>query len=138
MATVVTSAPPAAVWGRWSELEAWPQWNPFCRSARMEGPLRPGTRLELQLVHPRGRDFWTRPILTAVRPEEELSWAARGLGLVAATVTTLEPEGDGTRVTMVSQARGPLAFMFRMALTDKTQVALSTGMLRALAESLAP
>jgi uncharacterized protein YndB with AHSA1/START domain len=135
-ATVVAPAPPEETWARWSDLAAWPDWNPTCLAASLNGPLAPGTRLELRLRHPRGRDFWTRPTLTAVDPQRRLDWAARGLGLLATTSTRLNPEPDGTRVTVVTEASGRMAFTFRLTLTDGAQARMWTDALDALVASL--
>jgi uncharacterized protein YndB with AHSA1/START domain len=134
--TVVAPAAPAACWARWTDLERWPSWNPHCVDARMEGPLMPGTRLDLRLRHPRGRDFYTRPVLTAVEPEHELTWEARGLGLRAFTRTSFRPEPDGTRITIDADALGRMAFTYKMTLTDRTQALIYVAMLNALTDSL--
>jgi uncharacterized protein YndB with AHSA1/START domain len=134
--TVVAPADRAATWARWSDLAAWPEWNPNCLSAALEGPLAPGTRLELQLRHPRGRDFWTRPRLTAVEPESRMDWAATSLGVAATTATSLAPEPDGTRVTVELDVTGRMAFSYRLTLSDRVQAAIWAGTLNALVESL--
>jgi uncharacterized protein YndB with AHSA1/START domain len=136
-ATVLVPAAPAEAWARWSDLAGWPRWNPYCVSARLDGPLAPGTSLALQLRHPGGRDFWTRPTLTAVLPGAELSWEARALGLRAATATTLAAEGDRTRVTLNASARGPLGFTLRLTFSDKAQARMYVEMLDALRRSFA-
>ena len=58
--TVVAPAAQEAVWERWTDFAGWPRWNPQCIGATLDGPLAPGTTLELNLRHPRGRDFYTR------------------------------------------------------------------------------
>ena len=134
--TVVAPATPAVVWERWTDFASWPSWNPHCVEARLEGPLAPGTRLDLRLRHPRGRDFYTRPVLTAVEPEREVAWEARGLGLRALTRTALRPEPDGTRVTIDADAKGRMAFTYRMTMTDRTQALIYVAMLNALTDSV--
>jgi Polyketide cyclase / dehydrase and lipid transport len=134
--TVVAPADPAAAWERWVDFARWPDWNPSCRDARLSGPLAPGSTLALKLVHPRGRDFYTRPRLTVVEPERELAWEARGLGLRAPTRTVFVPEHDGTRLTVEADARGPLAFTYRVTMTDRTQALIYVAMLDALSSSL--
>lgn len=130
--TVVTPSPPGPAWDLWTDFEGWPSWNPHCVEARLDGPLAPGTPLELRLRHPRGRDFYTRPVLSVVDPEREIAWEARGPGLRAATRTTLEPEPDGTRLTVSAGAQGLLAFAYRMTVTDRTQALMYVAMLNAL------
>ena len=134
--TVVAPAPPGAAWERWTDFAGWPAWNPQCVAARLDGPLAAGTRLELQLRHPRGRDFYTRPRLTTVEPPREIAWEARALGLRATTRTLLEPEPDGTRLTIDVRAEGPMAFTYRMTLTDRVQALIYVAMLDALTDTL--
>ena len=134
-ATVLVPAAPAEAWARWSDLAGWPSWNPYCVSAQVDGPLEPGTSLNLQLRHPRGRDFWTRPRLTAVRPQSELSWEARAPGLRAATETTMTAEGERTRVTINASTRGALGFAMRLTFSEKAQARMYVEMLDALRRS---
>ncbi len=134
--TVVAPAAQEAVWERWTDFAGWPRWNPQCIGATLDGPLAPGTTLELNLRHPRGRDFYTRPRLTAVEPPDEIVWEARGLGLRAPTRTTLAREPDGTRVTIDADASGPMAFAYRMSVTDRTQALIYVAMLDALSDSV--
>jgi uncharacterized protein YndB with AHSA1/START domain len=134
--TVVAPAPPAETWALWTDFDGWPSWNPHCVEARLDGPLAPGTAIELRLRHPRGRDFYTRPVLCAVDPEREIAWEARGPGLRAETRTTMAPEPDGTRLTVAAGARGPMAFAYRMTVTDRTQALMYVAMLNALTDRL--
>jgi hypothetical protein len=134
--TVVAPTTPSVAWERWTDFERWPSWNPHCVEATLEGPLAPGTRIDLRLRHPRGRDFYTRPRLTTVEPEREVAWEARGLGLRAVTRTSFTPEPDGTRLTIDADAQGRMAFTYRMTLTDKTQALIYVAMLNALTDSV--
>ncbi len=106
------------------------------RGRASTGPWPRGRRLELHLRHPRGRDFYTRPRLTVVEPEREIVWEARALGLRAPTRTTMSPEPDGTRVTIEAGAHGPMAFAYRMTVTDRTQALIYVAMLDALSDSV--
>jgi hypothetical protein len=134
--TVVAPAAPDVAWARWSDIDRWPEWNPHCEEATLEGPLAPGTRLDLQLRHPRGRAFYTRPFITAVEPGRLLEWEARGLGLRAVVRTAFAPEPDGTRVTIEAGATGAMAFAYRVGMTDRTQALIYVGMLDALTDSV--
>jgi hypothetical protein len=133
--TVVAPAEAGPVWSRLTDFGRWPEWNPHCIEARMTGPLAPGTPLDLHLRHPRGRDFYTRPRLSAVAAQERLAWTATALLLRATVTVTLGEEEDGTRVTLVSEATGRLALTYRMTMPDKTQALLYAGMLDALTDS---
>jgi uncharacterized protein YndB with AHSA1/START domain len=135
-AAVVAPAAPAAVWARWSDVAAWPGWNPHCAAAVVDGPLAPGTRMELELVPPAGRTFVTRPRLVEVEAPRALAWEARGLGVRAATRTELEEDPEGTLVTIDSEVAGALAFTYRLTLPERAQALMFTGMLNALVSSL--
>jgi uncharacterized protein YndB with AHSA1/START domain len=135
-AAVVAPASPEAVWARWSDVATWPEWNPHCASARLDGPLAPGTRLELEMVPPVGRAFVTRPRLVAVEAPRVLAWEARGLGLRAPTRSELAEDAEGTLVTIDSDVTGALAFTYRLTLPEQAQALMFTGMLNALVSSL--
>jgi uncharacterized protein YndB with AHSA1/START domain len=134
--TVVAPATPAAVWDLWTGFAGWPGWNPHCLTATLSGPVAPGSGLDLHLRDPKGRDFYTRPRLTEVVAHERITWEARGLGLRARTTTILSPEPDGTRVSIESDAAGPMAFTYRIAVSDRVQALMYVAMLDALTDSL--
>lgn len=134
--TVVAPAPPDRVWELWTDFAAWPSWHPHCVEADLDGPVEPGSRLRLHMRDQKGRDFYTRPSLTTVEPGRQLVWEARGLGLRARTRTALEPEPDGTRITIETASEGPLAFTYRMAVSDSSQALIYVAVLDALTDTL--
>jgi uncharacterized protein YndB with AHSA1/START domain len=134
--TVVAPAPPEVAWERWSDVARWPDWNPHCVAATIDGPLQPGSRLHLRLCDMKGHEFYTRPVVTVVEEGRRLEWEARGLGLRASTRTALAPEPDGTRITLESDAAGPMAFAYRIGMSDRTQALIYVGMLDALTDSV--
>lgn len=134
--TVVVPAAPDAAWARWADVAAWPEWNPACAEATVDGPPRPGTMLDLRLRHPRGNVFITRPRVVEAVAGEVFAWEARGLGLRARTTTRFSPEPDGTRVLLFAESTGPMAFTYRMTMTDRTMARMYTDMLDALVEDL--
>jgi uncharacterized protein YndB with AHSA1/START domain len=135
-ASVVIPAEPAEVWRIWSDMEAWPEWNPVYLKVDLDGELSPGTRVEMQMRHPRGRAFFTRPWLTDVVPERELSWMAKGMGLRARTLTTLEEVPSGTKLRLDAQTIGVMAFAYRIAMTRKVQAHLFLDTLNAFADKM--
>lgn len=134
-ATVIVTAPPAVVWARWVDVAQWPAWNPTCVSTSLDGPVSPGATLRLELRHPRGRSFWTSPIVTDVAGGARLAWETRALGVRAPTVTTLEPHDEGTLVTLTSESHGLLGFAYRLTFPEKVQAQLWSGALTGLAQS---
>jgi uncharacterized protein YndB with AHSA1/START domain len=134
--TVVAPASPREVWDRWTAFADWPEWNPHCISAAIDGPLAPGSGLDLHLRDTKGRDFYTRPSVTEVADAERVTWVAKGLGVRARTTTMLVPEPDGTRVTVEADVGGGMAFTYRIALSDNVQALMYVAMLDALTDSL--
>jgi uncharacterized protein YndB with AHSA1/START domain len=137
-AQVLIAAPIEAVWSRWTAVADWPEWNPACVSARIDGELEPGARLRLELRHPQGRAFWTTPTVVDIDTGSRIAWETRALGIRAPTVTTLEPHPDGTLVTLTSESHGVLGFTYRLTFPEKAQAQLWSGALTGLARSFRP
>lgn len=136
--TVVVPAAPDEAWARWADVASWPEWNPACVTAGVDGAARVGTTLDLCLRHPRGREFFTRPRVVETVPGRVFAWEARGLGLRARTTTRFSPEPDGARVVLFAESTGPMAFTYKMTMTDGTMARMYTDMLDALVEDLRP
>ncbi len=132
---MIVSAEPAEVWSRLSDIERWPDWNPACVSTQVSAPLMTGQRLRLEMRLPRGRTFWTTPVLTELVAFQRIAWETRAMGMRAPTVTTLEPDAAGTLVTLVSESRGPFGFSYRLTFPEKTQAQMWSGALTGLARS---
>lgn len=62
-ATVDIAATPQQVWAVLADLDAYPQWNPFIRSA--SGQVAGGATLTLRLVPAQGRAMTFRPKVLA-------------------------------------------------------------------------
>lgn len=133
--TVIVAAEPPAVWARLTEVASWPDWNPACVSAHAPNVFAAGQRLRLEMRLPRGRAFWTSPVLTDLDQPRRLAWETCALGLRAPTVTTLAPHADGTLVTLTSESHGPLGFTYRLTFPEKTQAQMWSGALTGLARS---
>jgi hypothetical protein len=75
-------APPAAVWAVLADVDAYSDWNPFIR--RLDGELRVGERLEVEIAPPGGRAMTLKPTVLVAEPGRELTWLGRLLvrGLV--------------------------------------------------------
>ena len=64
-------APPATVWAHLSDLESYPDWNPF--TVRVKGTLAMGEALNLK-VELGGKTFWRTHVVSRLSPEEALCW----------------------------------------------------------------
>ncbi|MGI9539268.1 MAG: SRPBCC family protein [Miltoncostaeaceae bacterium] len=136
-ATIVVPGERALVWARCSDLPRWPDWTPHCLAVEVDGPVAVGATVEFRMRHPRGTPFYTRPVITEIRPGEHMAWEARSLGLRAPVELTLGDEHDGTRATVRTDALGSLAMTYKMTLSEKAQARLWAGVLEALRESVA-
>jgi hypothetical protein len=68
-------APADVVWSILTELESYPAWNPFIRSAA--GELRAGELLEVTIQPPGRGEFSFAPELLVVTPNRELRWRGK-------------------------------------------------------------
>ncbi len=73
-------APAETVWAVLTDFDAYPDWNPFIERLGVDGPLQPGTRLQVRLAPPGGHAITMRPKLLKTTAPQELRWLGR-LGL---------------------------------------------------------
>ena len=103
------------VWAVISDLDTHPRWRPTVREFRQvsEGPLQVGSRLR-EVLDWRGREIVIDDEVTALEPPARLglhgSWKAADFD----AELTLEPEGEGTRVTM-DWPLHPKSFLMKLA-----------------------
>lgn len=138
--SIVVPATPEETWERWSDFERWPEWNVMCPKATLDGPLAPGTHVDLHLVHPRarGRTFLTSPSIVAVEKPRRLAWQATGPGVTMSTESTLTDDPGGTLLTVSSETSGRMSFSFRLlGLNDRTFARIYGTMLSLLASQFA-
>ena len=69
---IVIDAPPEKVWGVLTDFSAFPQWNPFLKTA--EGELCPGKRLQVYIQSLDAVGMTIKPTLLEVEPNRELRW----------------------------------------------------------------
>jgi len=108
-ATVDIAATPQQVWAVLADLDAYPQWNPFIRSA--SGQVAEGATLTLRLVPAQGRAMTFRPKVLAAEPGLLLRWIGRLImpGLFDGTHQfALEDTGGHTRLTQSETFRSVL------------------------------
>jgi uncharacterized protein YndB with AHSA1/START domain len=104
--SVETTAPAAALWRHWSDMEAWPAWNDGIEAIEVDGPFQVGTTFTMT---PPGDD----PIpmrLVEIVPGELFTDEMDGGEFVVRTAHRLEPTGDGrTRIVYRTEITGPAA-----------------------------
>ncbi|NJK63167.1 MAG: SRPBCC domain-containing protein [Synechococcaceae cyanobacterium SM2_3_1] len=70
-------ASPGQVWGILTEFSQYPNWNPFL--TQIEGELKAGSKLLIQVCSPQGQRFRFKPLLLEVDPERQVKWRGRFL-----------------------------------------------------------
>lgn len=108
-ATVDIAASPDKVWAILTDLNAYPEWNPFIRSA--SGELTEGATLSLRMVPAEGRAMSFRPQVLDAKHGVLLRWTGRLImpGLFDGTHQfALENTGGNTHLTQSETFRGIL------------------------------
>lgn len=122
------------LWQRLMEVERWPSWWPGMEEVRLSGDFKTGNRFSLRLKGMPARD---EVLITRVSPPREFAWEGPGvLGSRTGTRLSLEQDGAGCRLTVVTFVHGPQAFLARMtgeAAFKEYQLALLARLERSLA-----
>jgi len=97
------------VWEVLTDLERYPEWNPFI--TRAEGDLREGGRLRIRIEPPGRKPMHFRPVVQRVEEHSTLSWRGRFLapGLFTGEHTfELEAGPNGVRLIQSERFSGIL------------------------------
>jgi hypothetical protein len=115
-------APPEHVWAILTDLDAWPEWNPFITSS--EGTVAVGEKLANRMEPPGGKAITFKPTVTVVEPATTFEWLGR---LVLPGVFDgrhrfeLEAtESGGTHLVHSEQLNGVLVRFMRKSLDNQT------------------
>jgi len=114
-------APPELVWEVLSDLDAYPQWNPFITSAT--GTLEVGGRLTLTMQPVGARRVTMRPTVLEATPGRRLRWLGRVVvpGLFDAEHRfTISGRDGGSRLAQEESFRGVLAPLMARSLHRHT------------------
>jgi uncharacterized protein YndB with AHSA1/START domain len=104
--SIETSASAAAVWKRWSDMAAWPQWNDGIQKIEIHGPFAVGTAFTMT---PPGEEP-VQMSLTEIRPGELFTDEADGGDFLVRTIHRLEPaDGGRTRIIYRTEITGSAA-----------------------------
>jgi uncharacterized protein YndB with AHSA1/START domain len=128
--TVITTAPPSAVWALWSDPDTWPSWDPSVVGVVLDGPFEQGTTGTMTLAGP----FEVPVVLAVVDPGaryvDELTMGE--LIIRIDHVVVVQPDG-GSQVTVSTKIEGPGADEIGPMVTAEAPLALAA--LTAAAES---
>ncbi len=120
--TVDIDAPIEVVWDILTDLEQYPDWNPFVVSA--EGEVAVGARLRNRLQPPGGKAMTFKPTVTEVEMSRTFEWLGRlGLPGIFDGRHRFELEATptgGTRLTHSEFFSGVLVRLMRKSLDNQT------------------
>ena len=114
--TEYIEASPERVWQILTDLDSYPEWNPFIVEG--SGEFAEGEQVRLRMRPPEGREMGFKPVVLRVEQARELRWKGRLLvpGIFDGEhYFRLEPEGGGTRLHQGEDFTGLLPrFMGKM------------------------
>jgi len=105
-ASLDTKASPARVWQVWSDVNAWPSWNPDMKESQLDGPLGAGMTGKINTRSGGRHDVVVTHFESGSSFELE-STAMPGTRMgIRATIT---PTPNGSRISQGFEARGLFA-----------------------------
>ena len=75
--SIKIDAPAATVWQVLTDLQAYPEWNPFITD--IQGTLKEGGKLMVQIAPPGGKSMQFKPTILRATPSKEFRWIGRVL-----------------------------------------------------------
>jgi uncharacterized protein YndB with AHSA1/START domain len=104
-----STAPPASVWERYTDVDHWSEWSTKgVEKSSLDGEFEVGTTGMSKAPHlPKGRFE-----LVDVEPERRFVLKSRLPGATLTFTHQLEPAGEGTRITHRADLGGPLSFVW--------------------------
>lgn len=134
--TVTIAAPVERVWTVIVDVDRWPERIPTVDAVERldDGPLVLGSRTRLR--QPRlSPAIWT---VTELTDGSSYTWESRSPGVTVTGSHVVEPEGDGSRLTLTLSITGPLATVGWLATRSLTTryVETEAAAIKQVAESL--
>lgn len=110
--TVFTTSEPEAIWRRWLDVAAWPEWDEALESASINGPLVVGSLCTIK------HRAWGTQVLRVIEVQEGKSFTCAQHGFLTdiRIQHRCEPSELGSRVTHRIEAEGSLAWWLRFKL----------------------
>lgn len=140
-ASRLVRAPRPVVWRVFSDLTAWPEWNPLCSKATIE-PRRAGQAAPLEQeglgfsfgLRPLGWPVTVRATVRAARPGELVAWQGRCWGVTSLHTYTFTDAPGGTLVHSHEEITGWTLLFLRAFYAPRRLSELNHQWLKALAQ----
>jgi uncharacterized membrane protein len=105
--TTAADASPEQVWALFVDVERWPEMTKSVSAARRmdEGPLHVGSEAIIEQPRlPKAR--WR---VTDLAPGHSFTWETSAPGITTVGSHIVDPDGQGSRITLTLRMHGPLA-----------------------------
>ncbi len=109
--TVQINAPPERVWAVMADVERWPEWTESMKSVdRLDsGEFGVGSKAKLKIRRSPSANVWT---VTELTPSRSFTWETNSGGVKGVAAHVIEPDGNGSKVTLTVELSGPMATLF--------------------------
>lgn len=107
-ACVTSSAPPAAFFARWADVDTWPQWNGDTEWVRLDGPFVEGGTGTLK---PKGGPK-VRFVIERLVPGERFTDTSKLIGARLTFDHSVGADSNGTTVHVAITMQGPMAWFW--------------------------
>ena len=102
-----------------TDVERWPEWTASMTSVKRldEGEFELGSRIRIKQPKVMAATWQ----VTAVNPGRSFEWENKSPGLHSRAGHVVEPEGDGSKVTLWVEQTGPLTPVFKLLFEGMTR-----------------
>ena len=109
--TVNINAPPERVWAVMMAVERWPEWTESMKSVERldEGEFAVGSKAKLKIRRSPNANVWT---VTELTPNRSFTWETNSGGVKGIAAHVIEPDGNGSKVTLTVALSGIVATLF--------------------------
>jgi len=136
--TATAGASPAEVYRLFIDVERWPELTPSMRSVRRldAGPIRVGS--EAKVSQPRLPSAHWR--VTELEPDRRFTWETTAGGITTVGDHLVEPDGAGSRITLIVSMRGALSVVMGLLMggVARRYAAMELEGFRAAADTATP
>jgi hypothetical protein len=128
--SIEIQAPLPVVWGVFSRMEDWKEWNSVCRSCSLPDgkDMKSGVCFAFTL-RPYFVPIKISPRITRCEPGREVVWEGGRLGVMAEHRFTFHDGGDSVRLESCEVFVGPLLWLCRLLFIPRVLHRLSSTML---------
>jgi carbon monoxide dehydrogenase subunit G len=109
--TIDINAPPERVWAVMMDVERWPEWTDSMKSVERldSGEFGVGSKAKLKIRRSPNANVWT---VTELTPGRSFSWETNSGGVKGLATHVIEPDGNGSKVTLTVNLSGIVATLF--------------------------